>query len=172
MAHASDNEPRFMRTVATPAGELRIVTNEHAVLEVSFHPDEAGLSPTPAGRGPVVLDQAADQLVAYFLGDLRAFDLPLEPEGTEFQQRVWNELGRIPFGSTISYLELAKRLGDPKCIRAAASANGRNPMAIVIPCHRVVGSNGELTGYAGGLSRKKYLLDWEAKLAGGKLTLF
>lgn len=161
-----------MRMVDGPAGALRIVTNDHAVLEISFHPDEEGLSPTPAGQGPDVLEKAAMQLAAYFAGSLRAFDLPLEPVGTEFQHRVWEELQKIPFGATISYLDLAKRLGDPKCIRAAASANGKNPIAIVIPCHRVVGTNGELTGYAGGLPRKKHLLDWEARLAGGKLTLF
>lgn len=104
---------------------------------------------------------AVEQLKAYFSGKLRSFDIQTDLEGTSFQQKVWKELRNIPFGKTISYLELSKRLGDVKAIRAVASANGRNPLWIIIPCHRVIGSDGSLTGYAGGLYRKKWLLEHE-----------
>jgi methylated-DNA-[protein]-cysteine S-methyltransferase len=101
---------------------------------------------------------------AYFAGELDAFDLDLDPQGTPFQRRVWDELRRIPFGETISYSELARRLGDPKLVRAVGVANGRNPISIVIPCHRVIGADGSLTGYAGGLPRKQLLLELEGAL--------
>jgi O-6-methylguanine DNA methyltransferase len=104
------------------------------------------------------------QMEAYFRDSLRTFNVPHKAAGTEFQKRVWAELECIPFGKTISYLELAKRLGDPKCIRAAGRANGANPISILIPCHRVIGSNGSLTGYAGGLPRKQALLELEGAL--------
>lgn len=104
------------------------------------------------------------QLDSYFRGSLQTFNVPHLPRGTEFQRRVWKELEFIPYGKTISYLELAKRLGDPKCIRAAGRANGANPICILIPCHRVIGSDGSLTGYGGGLSRKQLLLELEGAL--------
>lgn len=103
------------------------------------------------------------QLQEYFQGSRREFDLPLAPDGTEFQQQVWAELRRIPFGETISYGELARRINNPKAVRAVGLANGRNPISIVIPCHRVIGANGKLTGYGGGLERKKRLLELETK---------
>ena len=109
-----------------------------------------------------VTEQTVNQLQEYFLRKRLIFELPLSPDGTEFYNKVWHELLNIPFGKTISYLELARRLGDEKVIRAAASANGKNPVAIIIPCHRVIGSNGSLTGYAGGLWRKQWLLDFES----------
>ena len=102
----------------------------------------------------------------------KQFDLPLNPSGTAFQQKVWQQLIQIPFGETITYLHMAKRLGNVKSIRAAASANGKNPLAIIIPCHRVVGADGKLTGYAGGLHRKQWLLEHEAKMAGKQSKLF
>lgn len=114
---------------------------------------------------PVELQKAKQQLQDYFAGKRQVFDFALAPQGTSFQKKVWNELKNIPFGKTISYLDLAKRLGDPKVIRAAASANGKNPLPIVIPCHRVIGSDGSLTGYAGGLWRKKWLLEHEGIIA-------
>jgi methylated-DNA-[protein]-cysteine S-methyltransferase len=101
---------------------------------------------------------------AYFAGNLRDFNIPMVAEGTDFQRRVWKELANIPYGQAISYLELAKRLGDEKCIRAAARANGANPIAILIPCHRVIGSDGSLVGYAGGLDMKEFLLRLEGVL--------
>ena len=110
---------------------------------------------------PEELADAVLQLKEYFSGRRSEFQLKLNPAGTEFQKKVWKLLQEIPFGETVSYLEIAKRLGDPKSIRAAASANGKNPLWIVVPCHRVIGSDGSLTGYAGGLWRKKWLLEHE-----------
>jgi len=111
---------------------------------------------------PEVLEEAVYQLKEYFEGKRRVFDLNLNPQGTDFQKKVWKALLEIPYGKTISYLELSKKLGDVKAIRAAASANGKNPLWIIIPCHRVIGSDGSLTGYAGGLHRKKWLLNHES----------
>lgn len=111
---------------------------------------------------PECLEDAVYQLQEYFDGTRKIFTLELSPEGTDFQKRVWNELLNIPYGKTLSYLELSKRLGDSKAIRAVAAANGKNPLWIVIPCHRIIGSDGSLTGYAGGLHRKKWLLDHES----------
>lgn len=111
---------------------------------------------------PDYLKETTQQLLEYFDGKRTDFDLKLNPEGTDFQKKVWKELSKIPFGKTVSYLDIAKRLGDPKAIRAAASANGKNPLWIIVPCHRVIGSDGSLTGYAGGLWRKKWLLEHES----------
>ena len=121
------------------------------------------------GDGP--FDAARDQLDAYFAGDLQEFDLPLALQGTDFQRRVWEELARIPFAETISYKELALRLGDLKLVRAVGLANGRNPVSIVIPCHRVIGADGTLVGYGGGLERKRWLLDHEAVASGRRLAV-
>ncbi|AWG20737.1 cysteine methyltransferase [Flavobacterium faecale] len=110
---------------------------------------------------PDILQEAVQQLSDYFEGKRIEFDLKLNPKGTDFQQKVWRELENIPFGKTMSYLELSKKLGDVKAIRAVAAANGKNPLWIVVPCHRVIGSDGSLTGYAGGLGRKKWLLEHE-----------
>ena len=120
--------------------------------------------PEPEGPEPKALGFLKRQLASYFEGTLRDFNIPMEAEGTGFQMRVWKELQRIPYGQTISYLELAKRLGDEKCIRAAARANGANPISILIPCHRVIGSDGSLTGYGGGLDMKEHLLKLEGAL--------
>lgn len=108
------------------------------------------------------LTNTVSQLQEYFSGNRKNFNLSLNPQGTEFQQKVWKELTKIPFGTMVTYLDMAKRLGDPKCIRAAATANGKNPLWIIVPCHRVIGSDGSLTGYAGGLWRKKWLLAHES----------
>ena len=110
---------------------------------------------------PKVLEPARRQLEAYFRGELREFRLPLALRGTPFQLRVWAELQKIPYGTTISYLELARRLGDPNATRAVGAANGANPVSIIVPCHRVIGANGSLTGYGGGLENKKKLLELE-----------
>ena len=114
-----------------------------------------------------LLDEARRQLTAYFAGRLRAFDLPLAPNGTDFQRRVWVELTKIPFGTTVSYGELARRLSNAAAVRAVGAANGRNPIPIIVPCHRVIGSNGSLTGFGGGLPRKQWLLRHE----GGQIEL-
>ena len=124
---------------------------------------------TEAGDGP--FDAAREQLDAYFAGELEVFDLPLALHGTPFQRRVWDELARIPFAETVSYKELALRLGDLKLVRAVGLANGRNPVSIVIPCHRVIGADGTLVGYGGGLERKRWLLDHEAVASGRRLAV-
>jgi methylated-DNA-[protein]-cysteine S-methyltransferase len=116
-----------------------------------------------------ILEAAATQLTEYFAGNRTSFDLPLAPEGTEFQRRVWSELRTIPFGETVSYLDIARSLGDTNAIRAVGAANGKNPIAIVVPCHRVIGSDGKLTGYAGGLWRKEWLLRYEGVAVGTML---
>ena len=150
----------------SPVGDILLRAGEDGRLTDLYlrHEDHA-----PAGGGP--FDAVREQLDAYFAGELEAFDLDLDPRGTPFQQRVWAELTRIPFGETISYSELAHRLGDPKLVRAVGLANGRNPISIVIPCHRVIGANGSLVGYGGGLDRKRWLLQHEAVTAGRQLAV-
>lgn len=123
------------------------------------------LSVPPVKPVPKSLPYLKRQLEAYFSGNLRDFNIPMVAEGTEFQRRVWRELQKIPYGQAISYLELARRLGDEKCIRAAARAVGANPISILIPCHRVIGSDGSLVGYAGGLDMKEFLLRLEGVLS-------
>ncbi|HKP54549.1 MAG TPA: methylated-DNA--[protein]-cysteine S-methyltransferase [Chloroflexia bacterium] len=124
------------------------------------------------GDNAPLLQEAKRQLTAYFDGTLKEFDLPLTMRGTPFQLRVWEELTRIPYGTTISYGELARRVGNPNASRAVGLANGRNPISIIVPCHRVIGSDGKLTGYGGGLPRKSALLSFEAAvLAGGPRRL-
>lgn len=152
---------------------LRISGTDHFISEVHFMNEEDQATATsPTVPLPPMAIQAVEQMIEYFNGNRRVFEFPIVQEGTGFQQKVWGELMHIPFGKTISYLELSRRLGDPKVIRAAAAANGKNHVAIVVPCHRVVGSNNELVGYAGGLKRKKWLLQHEKKIAYGVLTLF
>ena len=118
------------------------------------------------------MHQCTEELIEFFNGKRRQFDIPVHQEGTAFQQKVWGELVNIPFGKTISYLDMAKQLGDPKVIRAAASTNGKNKIAIIVPCHRVIGSDKTLIGYGGGLWRKKWLLQHEFRIKHGVQTLF
>ena len=141
----------------SPVGTLEIKGDENGLVSVHFLDSEEKTT-TSISK---FLQPAIDQLLEYFKGDRTKFDLKLNPEGTPFQKKVWEQLMKIPFAKTVSYQEIANRLGNPKVIRAAASANGKNPIAIIIPCHRVIGSDGSLTGYAGGLHRKKWLLDHE-----------
>ncbi|NER13138.1 methylated-DNA--[protein]-cysteine S-methyltransferase [Leptobacterium flavescens] len=143
--------------VNTPLGMARIEGDENGIAVVSILNNEE----ETAELVPEILEDAVYQLREYFEGKRTDFDLPLNPEGTDFQKKVWKELAEIPYGKTMSYLELSKKLGDIKAIRAVAAANGRNPLWIVVPCHRVIGSDGSLTGYAGGLWRKKWLLEHE-----------
>ena len=141
----------------TPLGTAEICGDENGISEVKITDAEAGSSE----EVPELLQPAVQQLSAYFGGNLKEFDLKLNPAGTDFQKKVWAALLNIPYGTTTSYLELSKKLGDVKAIRAVAAANGKNPLWVIVPCHRVIGSDGSLTGYAGGLARKKWLLEHE-----------
>ncbi len=156
----------------SPLGLIHLSGTTEYISEISFidtvqHPPAVNQSALP----PLVL-QAVEELIQYFQGHRLEFSFALQQTGTEFQQRVWGELEKIPFGKTISYLELSRRLGDTKAIRAAASANGKNNIAVVVPCHRVIGSRNDLVGYAGGLWRKRWLLEHENKIAHGVQQLF
>lgn len=142
--------------IKTPLGITQITGDENGIAVISVS-DEGEVSTDI----PSVLQEAVVQLNDYFEGKRTSFDFKLNPKGTEFQQKVWKGLLEIPFGKTMSYLDLSKKLGDVKAIRAVASANGKNPLWIVVPCHRVIGTDGSLTGYAGGLWRKKWLLEHE-----------
>ena len=158
------------RVVGTPIGELRLAATAAGLVRIALPtgsgagfrgwlnvhvPDADPIATTPA------LDEASAELQAYFAGSLREFKVPLDLRGTEFQTRVWRALATIPFGQTWSYAELAKRVGSPKGFRAVGAANGANPLAIVLPCHRVIASDGGLGGYAGGLECKRRLLAFE-----------
>jgi methylated-DNA-[protein]-cysteine S-methyltransferase len=149
--------PRY-DTLESPLGELLLVGDGRALT--GLYMDAA---PEPGWeRDPAAFREAAGQLRAYFAGELREFDLALAPDGTPFQQEVWAALREIPYGQTITYSELAAAVGRARAVRAVGAANGRNPISIVIPCHRVIGAGGALTGYGGGLGRKRMLLDLEA----------
>ena len=155
---------------ASPLGVLQL-QEEDGKLSAALFMNESSVQETET-TGSAVLHETILQLDEYFAGKRKAFNLTLNPSGTGFQQKVWQQLLQIPYAETITYLHLAKRLGNVKSIRAAASANGKNPLAIIIPCHRVVGADGKLTGYAGGLHRKQWLLEHEAKAAGKQSILF
>lgn len=144
--------------VQTPLGITAIKGDEDGIVAVSVLKDD---TIKPSQHIPNALTDVVKQLEEYFAGIRQTFQLRLNPKGTDFQKSVWQELLKISYGKTISYLQLSRRLGDVKAIRAVAAANGQNPLWIVVPCHRVVGSDGSLTGYAGGLWRKKWLLDHE-----------
>lgn len=144
--------------IQTPIGYAVLKGDEEGLASVTVLDGEKPINDVV----PEVLEDAVYQFIEYFDEKRMRFDLKLNPQGTDFQKRVWDALVKIPYGKTTSYLELSKTLGDPKAIRAVASANGKNPLWIVVPCHRVIGSNGDLTGYAGGLHRKKWLLEHES----------
>ena len=141
----------------TKIGKIYISADEKSVLSISLNKPDFCQKKTP------IIKKSFQELDEYFSGKRKTFDLPLKLNGTEFQKKIWQELIKIPYGKTISYKELAKRAGNEKACRAAGMANNKNKIMIVIPCHRVVGSNGDLTGYAGGLNVKKQLLDLEAE---------
>ena len=142
--------------IKTPLGIAEIAGDKKGVSKISIITEA-----TLTTKIPKHLQEAVSQIQDYFESKIMEFTFKINPLGTDFQKKVWQELVDIPFGKTISYLDLAKKLGDPKVIRAAASANGKNPLWIVVPCHRVIGTDGSLTGYAGGLWRKKWLLEHE-----------
>lgn len=150
----------FTSHLDTPVGLIEIIANEQAIISIDFLDEKNENIPSLENE---ISKKGQQQLQEYFYKDRQIFDLPLQVHGTEFQSRVWAALQDIPFAKTISYLQLAKNLGNPKCIRAAGTANGKNPIGIIIPCHRVIGSNGSLVGYAGGLWRKQWLLEHEQK---------
>ena len=145
--------------VSSPVGPLTLTQEDQALTGLHFgeHPQQGAEGPTP------LLEEAARQLEEYFAGQRKEFSLPLAPKGTEFQLRVWQALLQIPYGETRSYGELAAMVGNPKACRAVGGANHRNPLSILIPCHRVVGTGGSLIGYAGGLSVKEFLLKLESE---------
>jgi methylated-DNA-[protein]-cysteine S-methyltransferase len=158
----------YCEYLSTTSGLLKICANEQGISAITFVMQEDA----PA-IGNAVTKEAKQQLSEYFDQQRKAFDLPLAPVGTQFQQNVWQQLCAIPYGETCSYADIAKQLNNPNAVRAVGSANGKNPISIVVPCHRVIGANGTLTGYAGGLTRKAALLTLENPnftVPTGKLT--
>jgi methylated-DNA-[protein]-cysteine S-methyltransferase len=148
----------------SPVGTLLLAGEVKALRRVSFESSKHLTPPqTDWKQNRAAFAEVIRQLQAYFRGELKEFDLPLAMEGTEFQLRVWNALRAIPYGETISYAQLAERIGNPQAVRAVGAANGSNPIPIIVPCHRVIGSNGSLTGFGGGLPTKKMLLELESK---------
>jgi methylated-DNA-[protein]-cysteine S-methyltransferase len=160
----------FQTTIDSPIGKLGLVANEEALVAIRFeneaHPFKAL---TETVRHHEILELAARELGEYFRHRRRAFDTPLAPEGTPFQRQTWTVLREIPFGETVSYGELAKRMGRPGASRAVGGANGRNPLPIIVPCHRVIGADGTLTGFGGGLDVKRWLLEHERNGSQGPL---
>jgi methylated-DNA-[protein]-cysteine S-methyltransferase len=161
-------------TIDSPIGPLLLTTDGEALTGIYLDSERGAQPPLDVGAEdpahPVLVD-AAEQLSAYFAGERDDFDLPLAASGTDFQHTVWAALVEIPYGETISYGELARRVGNPNASRAVGLANGRNPLPIIVPCHRVIGANGTLTGYGGGVERKQWLLDHERAHAGMTLPL-
>ncbi|OGT08616.1 MAG: hypothetical protein A2X78_03875 [Gammaproteobacteria bacterium GWE2_37_16] len=154
----------IFKTIKTPAGELTIIANNKNLLATLWENEILGrvnIQTAKMDKNHPVLQEAEKQLNEYFLGKRQIFNLPLEVHGTSFQEKVWLGLQTIPYGKTMSYAELAGQIGSPKACRAVGGANRVNPISIIIPCHRVIGSNGELTGFAGGLQLKAFLLDLE-----------
>ncbi len=156
----------YYTELPSPIGPLLLAGNGTALTTIALPSPAGPLPPEPDWTpDPAPLAHAAAQLEAYFAGALRDFDLPLAPAGTPFQQRVWAALREIPYGETASYAAVARRIGHPAAVRAVGSANGRNPIPIVIPCHRVIGADGRLVGYGGGLAAKEALLALERRVA-------
>ena len=155
----------------SPIGKIKISGTENFISHILFINDDS--PPVEISQSiPPLLIECTEQLIQYFQGARRTFDLPLNQQGTAFQQEVWTELMSIAFGKTVSYIHIARRTGDPKATRAVANANCKNNLCIIVPCHRVIGVNNELTGYSGGLWRKKWLLEHEKKITYGIQTLF
>ena len=152
----------FFTHLPSPIGSLLLAADKNQLREIAFPKNGAPASPQPDWQeDSSAFTELIRQLRAYFAGELETFDLPLSPQGTPFQQKVWAELCKIPYGETISYGQLAQRIGNPNASRAVGLANGSNPIPIIIPCHRVIGSNGKLTGYGGGLPIKEKLIALE-----------
>ena len=158
-------------TIDSPLGMLRLVERDHALAGIYLPTQDVPWLADVPRRTTRLLERAAGQLVEYFAGDRRAFDLPLSLRGTGFQSLVWRALAAIPYGETRSYGELARAIGRPAASRAVGFANSNNPISIVVPCHRVIAASGSLTGYAGGLAAKRWLLDHELCSGGGVATV-
>jgi methylated-DNA-[protein]-cysteine S-methyltransferase len=162
---------------SSPVGTIEIKSITNVISSISFINSLKGIAINEDDikfeiPGSEIIKDCINQLNEYFSGERKIFTIPVNQSGTAFQQKIWKELTNIPYGKTISYLELSKRYGDVKAIRAAGTANGNNSIAIVVPCHRVIGSNGTLVGYSGDLWRKQWLLEHEAKFANGVQMLF
>ena len=153
--------------IKSPIGNIRISADKNGLTELRFC-EEGGMGKT---KNPIIA-KAVKQVQEYFAGQRQRFDVPLNPDGTDFQKRVWRELLTVGCGSTVSYGNIAQAIGKPTASRAVGAANGQNPISIIVPCHRIIGSSGKLTGYAGGLERKQWLLNHEAKMVGGVGELF
>lgn len=158
----------FTTFLNSPVGYLRLTSTKTALVTVNFS-DEFG---EDSVKLPEILLQTKQQLIEYFEGKRFSFQLNLAPEGTAFQQKVWKQVEKVPFGQTATYLEIARQIGSTKYTRAVGLANGKNPIPIIIPCHRIIGSNGKLTGYAGGLKRKRWLLQHELTYSSNPERLF
>lgn len=158
----------FKTTIKTSIGYLELTANQGSLVSVSF----TEIVVQSSEFQPDILKETALQLDEYFKGVRKEFNLYLQPAGTEFQQNVWEQVKKVPFGETVSYLDIAMQTGSKNNTRAVGLANGKNPIPIIIPCHRVIGSNGKLTGYAGGLERKKWLLQHELKHSPNSKLLF
>ena len=157
----------YYKEMSSPVGKLKLIASTHALVAVLWErerPDHVKLHTPVLARAHPILIETERQLTEYFAGARTEFDLPLAPSGSEFQKKVWLALRKIPFGQTRSYLDLAKALGSTAAARAVGLANGKNPLSIIVPCHRVIGSDGSLTGFAGGVEAKAALLAFEAKL--------
>jgi methylated-DNA-[protein]-cysteine S-methyltransferase len=163
---------QFEHFYTSPIGRIKIVADTYCIQAVTFIEDTETESNKDGIESPAVIHQCIEELMQYFNGSRTQFSVPINQLGTDFQQKVWKELYEVHYAKTLSYAELAKKLGDPKVIRAAASANGKNKIAIIVPCHRIIGSDSNLTGYAWGLSRKKWLLQHEFRIGLGIQTLF
>ena len=154
------------KVIKSPLGKLKLVANANGLVGVLWGtegPDRLRLDAQKVEGHHPILAEAERQLAEYFAGRRTRFELPLEPHGTEFQKKVWRSLRRIPFGTTKSYVEVARAIGSPRACRAVGAANSKNPLSIVVPCHRVVGANGALTGFGGGVENKAKLLALEAR---------
>ena len=156
------------KMMKSPVGELKLIASDKGLAAILWENDDPArvrLNPLQQNNNHPILLKAEQQLKDYFAGKLKSFSIALDFAGTEFQKKVWNALLTIPFGETRSYSQIAKQIGSPKAVRAVGAANGKNPLSIIAPCHRVIGANGKLTGFAGGLEAKACLLGIEAKAA-------
>jgi len=163
---------QYTQIYHSPIGVIKIVADDFCIEELIFIEDAVLSQIEISPITPEVINQCIDELIEYFAGKRKQFNVAINQAGTEFQQKVWKELYEVPFSKTLSYGELAKKMGDPNLVRAAANANGKNKIAIIVPCHRIVGSDRSLVGYAWGKARKKWLLQHEFRLELGVQTLF